>query len=186
MAQVEKDGREEQGKWNRKSNNEGPTNIPEKQKEDDRYQDHALAQVVQHRVQRVMKQIAAVEHGNDLHTLGQDVIVELVHLLMNPFDRGAFFGPLAHQHAALDDVGLIDNDAVRTMIGSGHMAQSNLGTPLHDCDVLYTNWSPIRGRQHGVLDVLHIAEKSECADVELLQALFNEAAAGVHVVVGQL
>src|SRR5271165_4315695 len=102
MAQVEKYGCEQQGEWNGKRNDEGSTNVTEKQKEDDRYQDHALAEVVQHRVQRVMKQIAAVEHGDDLHTLGQDVIVELVHLLVNPFDRRAFFGPLAHQHAALD------------------------------------------------------------------------------------
>src|SRR5580658_6588360 len=155
MAQVEKDGREEQGKWNRKSNNEGPTNIPEKQKEDDRYQDHALAQVVQHRVQRVMKQIAAVEHGNDLHTLGQDVIVELFYLLVNPFQRGAFFGPLAHQHAALDNVGLIDYYAVRTMIGPGHVPQPNSRAPLDHRNVLYPDWRSIRSRQHGVLDILH-------------------------------
>src|SRR5580692_9974129 len=184
MAQVEKDGREEQGKWNRKSNNEGPTNIPEKQKEDDRYQDHTLAQVVQHRVQRVMKQIAAVEHGNDLHTLGQDVIVELVNLVVNPFKRGAFFGPLAHQHAALDDVGLVYNDAILTMIRSGHVPQPNSGAPFDDRDVLYANWRPIRSRQNGVLDILHTAVESEGADVQLLQALFDKAAAGIHVVVG--
>ena len=184
MAQVEKYGCEKQGKRNGERNDEGSANIAEKQKEDDRYQDHPLAEVVQHRVQRVMKQIAAVEHGNDLHALGQDVIVELVHLLVNPFERGAFFGPLAHQHAALDDVGLIHNDAVRTMIGSGHVPQPNSGTPVDDRDVLYANWSPIRSRQYGVLDILHIAVKSECADVQLLQALFDEAAAGVHVVVG--
>src|ERR1700691_3273086 len=186
MAQVEKYGCEKQGKRNGERNDEGATNIAEKQKEDDRYQDHSLAEVVQHRVQRVMEQIAAVEHGNDLHTLGQDVVVELVHLLVNPFECGAFFGPLAHQDAALDDVGLIDNDAVRTMIGSGHVPQPNSGAPLDDRDVLYANRSPIRSRQHGVLDILHTAVKSECADVQLLQALFDEAAAGVHVVDGKL
>src|SRR5208282_6643231 len=127
MAQVEKYGCEKQGKRNGERNDEGAANITKKQKEDDRYQDHSLAEVVQHRVQRVMKQIAAVEHGNDLHTLGQDVIVELVHLLVNLFKRGAFFGPLAHQHAALDHVRLIYNDAVRTMIGSGHVPQPNSG-----------------------------------------------------------
>src|ERR1035441_3576649 len=184
MAQVETYGREKQGKRNCESNDEGSENITEKQKQDDRHQDHPLAEVVQHCVQRVMKQIAAVEHGNDLHTVGQDVIVEIVHLLVNPVERGAFFGPLAHQHTALDDVGLIDNDAVRTMIGSGHVSQPNSGAPVDDRDVLYANWSPIRCRQHGILDILHTAVKSECADVQLLQALFDEAAAGVHVVDG--
>src|SRR6202167_5082057 len=186
MAQVEKYGCEKQRKWNGERDDEGSANITEKEKQDDRYQDHSLAQIVQHRVQRVMKQIAAVEHGNDLHTLGQDVIVELVHLVVNPFERGAFFGPLAHQHAALDDVGLIDNDAVRTMIGSGHVPQPNSGAPLDDRDVLYANWSPIRSCQHGVLDILYTAVKSERADVQLLQAFFDEAATGVHVVDGQL
>ncbi len=71
----------------------------------------SLAQVVQHCVQRVMKQVAAIEHGNYLHTLGQNAIVELVHFLVNRFERGAFLGPLAHQHAALDDVELIYNHA---------------------------------------------------------------------------
>ena len=73
-----------------------------------------------------MKQIAAVEHGNNLHTLGQDVIVELFHLLVNRFERGAFFGPLAHQHAALDDVRLIHDDAVGTMIGSSPVSYTHL------------------------------------------------------------
>src|SRR5580698_6734177 len=180
MAQVEKDGSEEQRKRNGERNNESSADTTEKQKENDRYENHPLAEVMQHRVQRVMKQIAAVEHGNDLHTFGQDVIVELVHLVVNPFERGAFFGPLAHQHAALDDVGLIYNDAVRTMIGSGHAPQPDSGTPVDDRDVLYAHWSPIRGRQHGIFDILHTAVKTKRADVQLLQALFDEAAAGVH------
>src|ERR1017187_7087403 len=129
MAQVEKYGCEKQGKRNGERNDEGSANITEKQKEDDRYQDHSLSEVVQHRVQRKMQQIAAVQHRNDFHTLGQDVVVELLHLCMNPFERRAFFCPLAHQHTALDDVGLIDNDAVRTMIGSGHVSQPNSGAP---------------------------------------------------------
>ncbi len=59
-----------------------------------------------------------------------------------------------------------------------------LGPPLDNRDILYPNWSPFRSRQHGILDILHIAEKSERADVQLLHALFDEAAAGVDVVVG--
>src|ERR1700677_2469703 len=104
MGQVEKYGCEKQGERNGERNDEGSANITEKQKEDDRYQDHYLAEVVQHCVQRVMKQIAAVEHGDHLHPLAEDVIVEFVHLLVNRFERGAFFGALAHQHAALDHV----------------------------------------------------------------------------------
>src|ERR1017187_4474041 len=146
MTQVEKYGCEKQGKWNGERNYEGSANITEKQEENNRHQDHSLAEVVQNGVQRVMQQIAAVEHGNDLHTLRQDVVVELLHLLVNPVECRAFFGPLAHQHAALDDVGLIHNHAVRTMIGSGHMPQPNFGAPFDDSDVLYANGNPMRIR----------------------------------------
>jgi len=55
---------------------------------------------------------------------------------------GPSSAPLAHQHAALNDVGLIDDDAVRTMIGPGHVPQTNSGSPLHDCDVLHTKPEP--------------------------------------------
>src|SRR5580692_3867651 len=115
-----------------------------------------------------MKQIAAVEHGNNLHTRRQDVIVELVYLLVNPFDRWAFFRPFAHQHATLDDVGLIYNDAIRAMVGSGHMPQPNSGAPIDDRNVFYPNWSSIRSRQDGVLDILYTAVKPERADIQLL------------------
>ena len=72
------------------------------------------------------------------------------------------------------------------MIRSGHAPQPNSGTPVDDRDVLYANWNSIRSRQYGILNILHISVKSECTDVQLLQALFDEAAAGVHVVNGQL
>src|ERR1700733_7103967 len=112
MAQVEEYRREQQGEGNGERNDEGASNITEKQEENNRDQDHPLAEVVQHRVQGEMKQIAAVQHRNDFHTLGQDVVVELVHLFVNPVECRAFFGSLAHEHAGLDDVGLIDNDSV--------------------------------------------------------------------------
>src|ERR1700733_13685361 len=182
MAQVEEYRCKEQGKRNGERNNEGAAYISEKEKQDDRYQDHSLAKVMQHCVERVMKQIAAVEHRDDLHTLRQDVIVEFVHLLVNRFERRAFFGSLAHQHTALDDIGLIHDDAVQTMIGSRHVSQANSGAPFHDRDVFYANGCPLRSREHGILDILNAAEESKCADVQLLQSLFDKAAARVRVV----
>ena len=80
LAQIEPNRSEQQGKRNGEGDDEGGANIAQKQKQDDRDQDHSLAQVVQHRVQREMKQIAAVQHGNELHAFGQDAIIELLHL----------------------------------------------------------------------------------------------------------
>src|ERR1700742_4987875 len=112
MAQIEKYGREEQREWYGERDNEGSSNVAEEEKENDRDQNHSFGKVVQHRVQGVMKQITAIEHRNDFHTLGQNVIIELVHLFVNPFNRRTFFSALAHQHAALNHVRLVYDDAV--------------------------------------------------------------------------
>ena len=98
LAQIEPDGSEEQGERNRERDDEGGANIAEKEEEDDRHQDHAFDQVMHHRVQGEMKQIAAVQHGNDLHTGRQDAVVELVHLLVNGIERGLLFRAFSHQH----------------------------------------------------------------------------------------
>ena len=45
---------------------------------------------------------------------------------------------------------------------------------------------PVLGLQHGLLDVVHIAEEPERANVHLLHADFDEAAAGIDVVIGEL
>ena len=50
-----------------------PRTLPRKNKQDDHHQDDALGQVVQHRVRGEVDQIAAIEEGNDLHALGQNV-----------------------------------------------------------------------------------------------------------------
>src|SRR5579872_2734737 len=186
MTEVEKYGREEQSKGNGKSNDESSTNIPKKEKENDRDQDHALAEVMQHGVQRVVKQIATIEHRNDLHPLRQNVIVQFLYLLVNSFQCGTLFGPFAHEHAALDNVRLIDNDAVRSVIRSGHVSETNSRTPVHYGNVLHSDRRSIRRRQDRVLDILYIAEKSERADVQLLCALFYKTAARVHIIVGEL
>ena len=94
LAQIEPNRSEHQGKRNRERNDQGRANIAEEQKQDDRNQNHPFAEVVQHRVQREMKQIAAVQHGNDLHAFGQDAFVELLHLLVNRVERGPFLRAL--------------------------------------------------------------------------------------------
>ena len=91
-----------------------------------------------------MKQIAAVEHADQLHTLDHDVIVELAYLLLNPLDRRIFFGALTHEHTTLANVGHIRNSALWATIGCAHVPGPNPWPPVYNRDVLYTNWSPIR------------------------------------------
>jgi len=42
---------------------------------------------------------------------------------------------LAHQHRALDDIGLVDNVPVLHVVGSGHVTQPDLRTLDHVRDV---------------------------------------------------
>ena len=83
FAQIEPDRSEHQGKRDRQGHDHGGANVAEEQQQDDGNQDHSLAEVVQHGVQGEVQQIAAVQHGNDLHAFGQDAVVELVHFLVN-------------------------------------------------------------------------------------------------------
>ena len=80
---------------NRQGDDDRPAHIPEKQKQDDDDQDDALGQVVQHRVRRVVQQIAAIEERNDLHARRQNVIVQLLHLLVDAFEGLVRIGALS-------------------------------------------------------------------------------------------
>ena len=42
-----------------------------------------------------MQQVCAVKHGNDLHVLRQDSVVEFIHLLMDRIQRRLRIGSLA-------------------------------------------------------------------------------------------
>src|ERR1017187_1881279 len=137
VAQIEPDRCKEQRERNGQRDDERGTGIEEKQEENDADQDHAFRQIVHHRVQGEMKEIAAIQHGDNLHTWGQDPVVELIHLLVNCLERCLLFGALAHQHDALDDIRLIDDAPVLHVVGASHMAQTDLRTLAYFRYVLY-------------------------------------------------
>ena len=66
------------------------------------------------------------------------------------------------------------------------LAQANFGALRDGGDVLDPNGRAVRGLDDGVLDVLNAGVKAQRLHVDLLRALFNEAAAAVGVVVGDL
>ena len=63
---------------------------------------HSFREIVQHRVQREMQQIAAVQHGHHFHARRQNAVIELVHLLVNRRERRFFLGTLAHAAPRLE------------------------------------------------------------------------------------
>src|ERR1700733_7534043 len=186
VAQIEKDGREQQGERNGERDNEGSTNIEQKQEKDDADQKHAFGQIVHHRVQGEMEQIAAIQHRHHLHPGRQDSVVQLIDFLMNTCERGLFLGTFAHQDAALDHIRLVDNHTVFHVIGPSHVTQTDFRTLHHLRNILDTKGGTGLGFQYGIFNVVDIAEEPESAHVHLLHADFNEAAAGVHIVNRQL
>ena len=70
--------------------------------------------------------------------------------------------------------------------GLTDLAEANLRTLDDGGDVLDAQGSAGLGLEDGVLDVLDVLVEADLADVDLLLALLDEAAAGVGVVVGEL
>ncbi len=85
----------------------------------------------------VAQQIAAVEHGNDLHAGRQDAVIELVDFLVNGIECGLLFRAFAHAHHTLNDIRLIDNAPILQVVGSGHVAQPDFWSLGHLRDVLH-------------------------------------------------
>ena len=71
MLQVEANGCKQQRKGNRKGNDDCAAHIAQKEKEDDHDQDHAFGQIVQYSVRGEVQQVAAVNKGNNFHSLGR-------------------------------------------------------------------------------------------------------------------
>ena len=100
LFQVETDGGEQQGKRNGGGDDESAADVAEKQEENDRDQDHAFRQVVQHGVAGEVDQVAAIDERNDLHARRQDVIVHLLDFFVERFESRIGGGAFAQQDDA--------------------------------------------------------------------------------------
>ncbi len=77
-----------------------PRTLPRKSKQNDGDQDHALGQVVQHRVRGEVQQVAAVDERLQGYALGQNLVVQLLHLFVHRVERGLRIGALLQRHNA--------------------------------------------------------------------------------------
>src|ERR1700733_15316745 len=186
VAEIQPDGGKQQRERNRERDDECRTHIQQKQEKNDAHQNHAFDKVMHHCVQGEVKQVAAIQHGNNLHAGRQDAVVQLVHFLVNGVERGLLLGAFAHQHTTLNDVGLVDDAAVFHVIGSRHVTQPDFGALADFSDIFHSQRGPGLGFQHSLLDVLHAAKEPESTNIHLLHSDFNETAAGIDIVVGEL
>ena len=112
MTQIKTDGGKQQRERNGERNDQRAANIPQEEKENDHHQDDALGQIVQNRVGGVMQQIAAIQEGNDLDSLGQNLIIELFDLGVNAHQGRIGVVALLQQYDALDHIAVVDDLAV--------------------------------------------------------------------------
>ena len=134
-----------------------------------------------------MHQIAAIEERNHLHARRQNVLVQLLHLGVNRLQRGVRVRALAQQHDAFDHIGRCPSSSRRRAECAFPIWPSRIFGPCATVAM-----SRIRsGVPFCVLTTVFSmsstsVEQADRAHVDLLQARFDEAAAGVDVVVREL
>ena len=107
MAEIEANGGEQKCDGNCERNNDGASNIAEKEKEDNHNQDHSHGQVVLNGLDGVGDELGAVEKGNDLHALGQDALVQFLDFGVNAVEDRIGVVALLQQDDAFHGVGTI-------------------------------------------------------------------------------
>ena len=108
MFQVKTDRREQQGERNGERDDDGAAHVTQEEHQDDDDQNDAFGEVVQHGVGGEMDEVAAVEEGNNLDALGQNVAVQLLHLGLERFERRIGVRSLLQQDCALDYVRVVN------------------------------------------------------------------------------
>lgn len=93
---------------------------------------------------------------------------------------------LAQQKGARNHIVIVDDPAILVMNGFRRLPQPDLGTLLDNGNVLDAQRGSVLGVNDSVLDVVNVADQAYFANINLLKALLDEAAAGIHVVVGEL
>ena len=186
VAEIQANGGEHQRDGNCERNNDGAAHIAEKEKENDHNQNHSLGQVALDGVHRIAHQVRAVEKGNDLYALGQDVFVQFLDFGVNAVEDRIGVVALLQQDDAFHGVGIIDDLSVDAVNGFADLSEANLGTLRDSGDILDFDGRAVRGLDDGVLDVLHAGEEAGGLHVDLLRALLDETASAVAVVGGDL
>src|SRR5580704_3792076 len=184
--QVEAGGGEQQRKWNSKSDNDGGADIPDKQKENDHNQNDAFGEVVQNGMRREVYQITAVDERNDFHAGWQNAVVQFLRLGMDSRERVIRIRAFAQEHDTRDHVVVVDDFPVFAMNRASKLAESNFRALGHDGNILDSERRAILGSEDGVFDITDGSDQSNFADIDLLLAGFDETAARIYIVVGEL
>ena len=147
--------------------------LPEEQEEDERDEGHADEEVLEHRVRRDVHERAAVVVGHDVHPRREEVVLpDVVDPLVDPLERRRRLAAVAHEDDALHDVGLVvvPDDAEARRVPEVHVG-----------DVADADGDALLLGDDDVLDVVHVMDEADPADVVRLLADGEPLAADVLV-----
>src|SRR5580658_6122927 len=96
----------------RQCNDQCPANVAKEQEQDDDDQEDALRQILEHRVRCELQKIGPVEEGDNLHARRENVVVQFLHLRMNPCKRSVGVLTLLQQHNPFHRVRVVEQFSV--------------------------------------------------------------------------
>src|SRR6266404_1569007 len=183
---VETDGCEQQREWNGDRDDECAANISEEDKEDQRYQDHAHGEIVQDGPGGIVNQFAAVQKRDDGYPRWKNALAQLFHFLVNRDQSGVRVCALAQQNDAFDNVIVVDDPAVRAVNRVPDFAQTDFWSLRHLRNIANPQWCAALRLDDGLFYIVDTAKQPDGPHIDLLHTGFDETAAGIHIVVGQL
>ena len=135
---------------------------------------------------RVVWWIRSLRSRNETicHSGRENALIDLLNLRVDRLQRRFGVRALAQKQTALDNVLIVDDFAVRPLYRLAHLAQADLGSLLDGRDIADPHRSSVLGLDDCFADVIHIAHQADHADVDLLKADLDKAAAGIAVISG--
>src|SRR5215510_1777034 len=134
----------------------------------------------------VVNQVAAIQERNDFHSRRENVVVQLLDLGLDRLKRRVRLGALSQQDNSFGHVVVVDNLAIDTVNRLSVPAQPDLRTLRYDRDVSDTKRRSILRLDDSVFNVVDIVDQADGTHIYLLQARFNETAAGIQVIISKL
>src|SRR5579875_101313 len=174
---VQADKREKQRQRNRKRDNHRSADVEKEKNQNNQYQNHSADEVVLHRVNREMNEVAAVVIRMNANIRRQNVLVQVAGFGLNSFEHRLRLVAGAHQDDAFHGV---------IIFHKAEFAEARRVANHDFADIADAHRHAVLAADHDIADILEIADQADSADVIKLAALRIKSAAGVGVVVGKL
>ncbi len=155
LIEVEANGGEEQGERNRQRHDNRATKIAEKEKENYRNEQHALGQVVKHRVSCQVQEVAAIQERHNSYAGRKNLLVQLLHLLMYSQKRLVRVRALPQEDDSLNNIIAVQYGSVSAANSFADLPQTNLRPLRNTSDVFRANRGSVLGLNQRLFDIAH-------------------------------